>query len=50
MTTYPVEREFANRYAEFVRRILRGYARRVGDAHIEALALMLGLTEEIDTA
>jgi hypothetical protein len=37
-------------YAAFVRRILRAYGRRVGDGDVEALALMLGLAEEIDTA
>ena len=37
-------------YSAFVRRILRAYARRVGDGDIEALALMLGLADEIDTA
>ena len=37
-------------YAAFVRRILRAYSRRVGDGDVEALALMLGLAEEIDTA
>ncbi len=37
-------------YAAFVRRVLRAYARRVGDGDVEALALMLGLAEEIDTA
>ena len=37
-------------YSAFVRRILRAYARRVGDGDVEALALMLGLAEEIDTA
>ena len=35
-------------YAAFVRRILRACSRRVGD--VEALGLMLGLAEEIDTA
>jgi len=34
-------------YAAFV---LRAYSRRVGDGDVEALALMLGLAEEIDTA
>ena len=34
----------------FVRRILRAYARRVGDGDIEALAIMLGLADEIDAA
>ncbi len=37
-------------YAAFVRRILHAYSRRVGDGDIEALAHMLGLAEEIDTA
>ena len=37
-------------YAAFVRRILRAYSRRVGDGDVEALALMLDLAEEIDTA
>ena len=36
-------------YAAFVRRILRACSRRVGDGDVEALALMLGLAEEIDT-
>jgi hypothetical protein len=37
-------------YDAFVRRVLRAYSRRVGDGDVEALALMLGLAEEIDTA
>jgi hypothetical protein len=39
-------------YSAFVRRILRAYSRRVGVGvgDGEALALMLGLAEEIDTA
>jgi hypothetical protein len=37
-------------YAAFVRRILHAYSRRVADGDVEALALMLGLAEEIDTA
>jgi hypothetical protein len=37
-------------YAAFVRRILHAYGRRVGDGDVEALALMLGLAEDIDTA
>jgi hypothetical protein len=37
-------------YAAFVQRILRAYSRRVGDGDIEALALMLGLAEDIDAA
>jgi hypothetical protein len=37
-------------YSAFVRRILRACARRVGNGDIEALAIMLGLAEEIDTA
>jgi hypothetical protein len=36
--------------AAFVRRILRAYSRRVGNGDVEALTLMLGLAEEIDTA
>ena len=30
--------------------VLHAYSRRVGDGDVEALALMLGLVEEIDTA
>jgi biotin operon repressor len=37
-------------YASFIRRILRACSRRVGDGDAEALALMLGLAEEIVTA
>jgi hypothetical protein len=37
-------------YSAFVRRILRAYARRVGDGDGEALALMLGLADELDAA
>ena len=37
-------------YSAFIRRILRAYSRRVGDGDVEALALMLGLADEIDTA
>jgi hypothetical protein len=37
-------------YAAFVRRILRAYSRRVGVGDVEALALVLGLDEEIDAA
>ena len=37
-------------YSAFVRRILRACARRVGDGDVEALALMVGLADEIDTA
>jgi hypothetical protein len=37
-------------YAAFVQRILRAYSRRVGDVDVEALALMLGLAEDIDAA
>ena len=37
-------------YGAFVRRVLHAYSRRVGDGDVEALALMLGLAEEIDTA
>jgi len=35
-------------YSAFVRRILRAYARRVGDGDVEALALMVNLADEID--
>jgi hypothetical protein len=37
-------------YATFVRRILHAYGRRVGDGDVEALGLMLGLAEEINSA
>ncbi len=37
-------------YSAFVGRILRAYARRVGDGDVEALVLMVGLAEEIDAA
>jgi hypothetical protein len=37
-------------YSAFVRRILRAYARRVGGGDVEALALILGLADEIDAA
>ncbi|MGH3402111.1 MAG: hypothetical protein ACRDRJ_06270 [Streptosporangiaceae bacterium] len=37
-------------YAAFTRRILRAYARRVASGDVEALALMLGLSAELDTA
>jgi hypothetical protein len=37
-------------YAEFAHRILRAYARRVADGDVEALTLMTGLADEIDTA
>ena len=37
-------------YGAFVRRILRAYSRRVGDGDVEALVLILGLAQEIDTA
>jgi hypothetical protein len=37
-------------YAAFISRILHAYSRRVGDGDVEALALMLGLAEEIDAA
>jgi hypothetical protein len=35
-------------YAAFVRRILRAYARRVGNGDVEALILMADLAGEID--
>ena len=37
-------------YAAFARRVLRAYARRVATGDIEALALMLGLSADIDAA
>ena len=37
-------------YAAFARRVLRAYARRVADGDVEAITLMLGLSDEIDTA
>ena len=37
-------------YAAFARRILRAYARRVADGDVEALIMMTGLADEIDTA
>jgi biotin operon repressor len=37
-------------YAAFTRRILRAYARRVASGDVEALALMLGLSADLDTA
>ena len=37
-------------YAAFARRVLRAYARRIATGDVEALTLMTGLAEEIDTA
>ena len=37
-------------YSAFVRRVLHAYARRVGGGDVEALALMLGLADEVDAA
>ena len=37
-------------YQAFIRRILRAYSRRVADGDVEALALMTGLADELDTA
>jgi hypothetical protein len=39
-----------DKYGAFVRRVLRASARRVSDGDVEALALMIGLAEEIDSA
>ena len=51
MTSKRSRRQVENdEYSAFARRILRAYARRVGDGDVEALALMLVLAEEIDTA
>ena len=38
------------RVRRILRRILRAYARRVGDGDVEALVLMTSLADEIDTA
>jgi hypothetical protein len=46
----PRRRVENDEYSAFVRRILRAYSRRVGGGDIEALALMLDLAEEIDSA
>jgi hypothetical protein len=37
-------------YGAFIRRIVRAYSRRVADGDVEALALMLHLANELDTA
>jgi hypothetical protein len=37
-------------YAEFARRVLRAYARRVADGDIEALTLMVILADDLDDA
>jgi hypothetical protein len=37
-------------YGAFVRRILRGYSRRIADGDVEALILMDGLADELDAA
>jgi hypothetical protein len=37
-------------YQAFIRRILRAYSRRIADGDVEALALMTGLADELDTA
>jgi hypothetical protein len=37
-------------YGAFVRRVLRTCSRRVGDGDVEALALLVDLSEEIDAA
>jgi hypothetical protein len=51
MTPNAPQRQVENdEYAAFVGRILRACSRRVGDGDVEAVALMLGLAEEIDTA
>ncbi len=46
----PRRRVENDEYSAFVRRILLAYARRVGDGDLEALALITGLADEIDTA
>ena len=37
-------------YGAFVRRVLRGYSRRVADGDVEALILMTGLADELNAA
>src|SRR5690242_3495638 len=37
-------------YAAFLGRVLAAYARRVAAGDVEALTLMLGLSEQVDTA
>ena len=37
-------------YAAFARRVLRAYARRVAAGDVEALIMLTGLADEIDTA
>jgi len=37
-------------YAAFLGRVLRAYTRRVAAGDVEALTLMLGLSDQIDTA
>jgi hypothetical protein len=43
----PVEND---EYASFVRRVIRGYARRVAAGDVDALADMTGLATELDAA
>ncbi len=51
MLTVPPRRQVENdKYAAFARHVLRAYSRRVGDGDVEALALMVGLADEIDGA
>jgi hypothetical protein len=45
--TRPVEND---EYAAFALRVLRAFARRVGDGDVDALTVMLGLSAEIDDA
>ena len=37
-------------YGAFVRRVLRGYSRRVADGDVGGLILMTGLADELDAA
>jgi hypothetical protein len=37
-------------YGAFVRRVVRGYSRRVADGDVGALILMTGLADELDAA
>jgi hypothetical protein len=51
LTLHRPRRQVKNdEYSAFIRRILRAHSRRVGDGDVEALALILDLAEEIDTA
>jgi len=38
------------KYASFIRRVIRAYARRVATGDVDALANMIGLATELDEA